>query len=111
MANYNTFHLYDCNLRKTILVSSSVRKCLRGLHTGRRIDVWNNNKLVEKIYCKNKEHVNKYVKLEKQYIGEKQRIAHLKKERRRKRADERLRSLKEKEVGYKYGKDREKKCL
>ena len=68
MANYNTFNLIDTKNRKTIFTTSSARKCKRALEKGYRIDVWNNNKLIEKIYIKNIDDINKYVQLEKEYM-------------------------------------------
>jgi hypothetical protein len=90
MAAYNTFNLVDTKTRRTIITTSSARKCKRMFQAGMRIDVWSSNKLIEKIYNKNINNLYKYIQLEKQYIGEKQRIAHEKKERRRQRLAERM---------------------
>lgn len=57
---------------------------------GKRIEVWNNNSLIEKIYYKDIDMLNKYIKVEKEYIKNKQELLHLKKELRRQRAKERL---------------------
>lgn len=85
MANYNTFNLIDTKTRKTILTTSSARKCKRELQTGRRVDVWNGNELVETIYVKNIDDLNKYVRTEKEYIAQKQAQATLRNQRRRNR--------------------------
>ena len=83
MANYNTFNLIDTKSRKTILTTSSARKCKRAFVKGYRIDVWNGNTLVDVIYNKNIEDVNKYVRKEKEYIAWKQERAALRNQRRR----------------------------
>lgn len=85
MANYNTFQLVDTKSRKTLLTTSSARKCKRELQTGRRVDVWNGNELVETIYAKNIDDLNKYVRMEKEYIAQKQAQATLRNQRRRNR--------------------------
>lgn len=85
MANYNTFNLIDTKTRKTILTTSSARKCKREMQTGRRVDVWNGNELVETIYAKNIDDLNKYVRMEKEYIAQKQAQATLRNQRRRNR--------------------------
>lgn len=90
MANYNTFQLYDCNARKAVLITSSIRKCMKELRTGYRVDVWNGNRLVEKIYDKNRKDADKYIAIEKEYVKNRQEVLHAKKERRRERARQRL---------------------
>lgn len=76
MANYNTFVVIDCNSRKTILTTSSARKADRELRKGTRIEVWNNNKLVIRIYDADRKNVlypfMPYIKAEKEYIRQKQ---------------------------------------
>lgn len=52
MANYNTFQLVETKTNKTLLTTSSARKVKKQLDIGLRIEVWNNNKLVKKIYKK-----------------------------------------------------------
>lgn len=90
MADYNTFNMIDTKSRRTVLTTSSARKCKEGFVSGFRIDVWNANILVEQIYSRNFSEINKYISAEKKYIAEKQRIAHEKKERRRERARQRM---------------------
>lgn len=79
MANYNTFLVIDCNSRRLILTTSSARKANAELKTGIRVEVWNNNSLVEKIYEADKRKENNplgpYIKAEKEYIGKKQLAA------------------------------------
>lgn len=70
MANYNTFLVVEN--RKPILVSSSIRKCIPLLRTGARIEVWNDNRIVKKIYTRNRADLKEYVALEKEYIRKKQ---------------------------------------
>lgn len=75
MANYNTFNLVNTKSQKTLLTTSSARKCKKEFIKGYRIDVWNGNKLIEVIYNRNIEDINKYVRLEKEYIARKQKLA------------------------------------
>lgn len=83
MANYNTFILIDTKSRKIILTTSSARKCKKEFIKGHRVDVWNSNKLVHKIYSKNIDDLNKYIKTEKEYIANKQRKAELRNKKRK----------------------------
>lgn len=75
MANYNTFTLTTCKTNKAILTTSSARKALRGLEVGTRIDVWNENQLVETIYDRNRDAIKPYLEAERKYIGWKQKQA------------------------------------
>lgn len=75
MACYNTFVVCDCKKRKVLLVSSSARKAAKMLQKGKRIDVWNENRLIEGIYSRQSFEMQKYISLEKQYIAKKQRRA------------------------------------
>lgn len=84
MTNYNTFIVYDCKKRKNILVTSSARKAKKLLRIGIKVEVWNQNNLINVIYLKNANDINKYVSIEKQYVAEKQAKAELKNKRRRK---------------------------
>ena len=86
MANYNTFNLIDTKSRKTLLTTSSARKCKKEFVPGYRIDVWNGNELVDVIYAKNIDDINKYVRLEKEHIALKQKRAEERNKRRRERA-------------------------
>lgn len=90
MANYNTFNLIDTKSKRVIITTSSARKCKKEMQTGRRIDIWNDNTLIDVIYMKNIKDINKYVELEKAYIARKQQ-----------RATERN---KKRRAGGKYGK-------
>lgn len=76
MANYNTFVVIECKNRRTVLVTSSARKASRLLQAGVRIEVWNNNDLVETIYERDKRTegnpLRPYIELERDYIREKQ---------------------------------------
>lgn len=83
MANYNTFNLIDTKTRKTIFTTSSARKCKKAFEKGYRVDVWNSNKLIETIYSRNLDNINKYVRLEKEYIANKQKRAEERNKRRR----------------------------
>ena len=83
MANYNTFALVDTKSKKALLVTSSARKCKKAFQDGLRIDVWNSNSLVESIYSRNIDEINKYVRLEKEYIAMKQKRAEERNKRRK----------------------------
>lgn len=94
MANYNTFLVVDCKTRKPILTTSSARKAYKELKTGVRIEVWNNNNLVERIHeADKKKETNPlapYIELEREYIGRKQAAAEQRNKRRRQKAQARL---------------------
>lgn len=83
MANYNTFVVINCLTRKPIITTSSARKAYKELQKGIRIEVWNNNILIEKIYEKDKAKVTPYIDKEREYIRKKQEIATLKNQRRK----------------------------
>lgn len=77
MANYNTFLVVDCYTRKSVLVTSSARKAKEHLVKGVRVEVWNNNQMVETIYSPGKKNCNKnplgnYIEAEKEYIVRRQ---------------------------------------
>lgn len=86
MANYNTFVVVNCSTRKPVIITSSARKAYRELQTGIRIEVWNDNKLVERIYESDKKRegnpMKPYIDIEKAYIRKKQEIATLRNKRR-----------------------------
>ena len=65
MAKYNTFVVYNCKERKNLLVTSSARKAKGELHIGIKIEVWNENVLIEKIYFKTQRNLEKYINKEK----------------------------------------------
>ena len=72
---YNTFLVMDCIKRTPVLVTSSARKSTAELRTGRRVEVWNANKLVERIYAKEKHMMNPYIAAEKEHHRKKQQYA------------------------------------
>ena len=74
-SDYNIFVVYDCVKRKPILVTSSARKAKRSLHKGIRVDVWNVEENIARIYSQNSFLLDKYIALEKQYIARKQAYA------------------------------------
>lgn len=84
MANYNTFQLFDTKSRKTIIITSSARKCKQEFEKGMRIDVWNENVLTEVIYARNLADIDKYIRMEKEYIARKQAAATERNQRRKK---------------------------
>lgn len=71
MVNYNTFLVIDCNSRKPVLTTSSARKANKMLTTGFRVEIWNNNRLIERITIKDKLKekcpLQPYIELEKEY--------------------------------------------
>ena len=87
MANYNTFLVVDCKTRKPVLITSSARKAYKELRTGVRIEVWNNNSIVEKVYEADKRKetnpLTPYIQAEREYIGRKQAKAEERNRRRK----------------------------
>ncbi len=75
MAKYNTFLLVDTKTRRPLLVTSSARKATNELHTGRRVEVWNENKRIEIIYSIKATQMQRYVQEEKDFIRNKQERA------------------------------------
>ena len=83
MANYNTFVVVDCKSRKSILTTSSARKSARLLQSGFRIDIWNDNQMVETVYAKDRTPMKPYIEAEKEYIRQKQARAEERNKRKR----------------------------
>ena len=87
MANYNTFVVVNCSTRKPVITTSSARKAYRELQTGIRIEVWNGNVLIERIYESDKKRegnpMKPYIDLEREYIRKKQEMATLRNQSRR----------------------------
>lgn len=79
----NVFVVYDCKMRKNIAITQSARKARDRLYVGAKIEVWNDNKLIETIYVKNIRKIDKYIGLQKQYIGIKQAKAEERNKRRK----------------------------
>jgi len=77
--------LINTKTRKTIITTSSARKCKRAFEKGMRIDIWNGNALAEVIYARNIDAIDKYVRLEKEYIARKQAKATLRNQRKKQR--------------------------
>ena len=79
MANYNTFVVVNCSTRKIIVTTSSARKAYKELQKGVRIEVWNDNALVERIYERDKKRegnpMKPYIDLERAHIRKKQERA------------------------------------
>ena len=85
MADYNTFIVVDCNTRKPILTTSSARKASRLLTNGIRIEVWNNNEIVQKIYAQDSSPLSVYINAEREYIRKKQAKAEARNRKRKER--------------------------
>jgi Zn-finger nucleic acid-binding protein len=90
MANYNTFVVINCKNRNLVLVTSSARKAYKELKTGVRIEVWNDNSRLERIYEHDKRKeanpFKPYMDLEREYIQKKQQQAEMKNKRRKQKA-------------------------
>lgn len=89
MANYNTFVVVDCKSRRPVLITSSARKARKEMQSGIRIEVWNNNVLVERIYESDRQRERDpllpYVEAEREYIRQKQARAEARNRCRRER--------------------------
>ena len=83
MAKYNTFVVYNCKGRKNLLVTSSARKASRELCIGIKIEVWNENQFIEKIYFRTRRKLDRYIREEREYIARKQATAERKNKRRK----------------------------
>ena len=87
MAKYNTFVVIDYKKRKNLLVTSSAKKANELLKVGTKIEVWNENELIEVIHFAkskySKDFIWRYILKEKEYIGKKQRQAELRNKRRK----------------------------
>jgi len=86
MATYNTFLVMDCRSRRPLLVTSSARKAVRALETGRRVEIWSENELERTVYAKARQDMREYTEAERQYIRAKQERATAARQRRRDRA-------------------------
>jgi len=75
MAKYNTFAVIECRRNNTILITSSARKATGELFKGRRIEVWNENERICKIYASKSESMKPYIEAERDYIRMKQTSA------------------------------------
>ena len=89
MANYNTFVVFDYKKRKNILVTSSAVKANKFFKKGTKIEVWNENELIEVIYFArynySKDYIWRYILEEKKYIAEKQRKAEKRNKKKKKK--------------------------
>lgn len=87
MAKYNTFVVFDYKSRKNLLVTSSAKKAEKLLRSGVKIEVWNENELIEIIYFAkykhSKDYIGRYIIEEERYIANKQKAAEERNKRRR----------------------------
>jgi REP element-mobilizing transposase RayT len=87
MANYNTFVVVNCKTRKPVIATSSARKAYKELQTGIRVEVWNNNVMIERIYESDKYRegnpMKPYIDMEREYIRKKQEMAEQRNKRRK----------------------------
>lgn len=76
MSEYIVFVVVDCKSRNILLVTSSAKKAKALLSKGIRIEVWSDNRMVEKIYSTHKNDeshpIGRYLDRERAYIGRKQ---------------------------------------
>lgn len=78
------FVIVDCKERKNIFITKSARKAKEKFYRGTKIEVWNNDGIhIETIYLKTFERIYDYIKLQRQYIGEKQSKAEQRNKRRK----------------------------
>lgn len=70
---YNTFVVVDCKSKKIELVTSSARKANDKLCKGKRVEVWNCNELVERVYFDSRYGMGAYIQAEKDYHAQKQK--------------------------------------
>lgn len=75
MAKYNTFLVIASRRLRILLVTSSAHKAMKLLTKGNRIDVWNENELVDKIYYLHPEDAEPYLEAEREYRRYKQEKA------------------------------------
>lgn len=75
MAKYNTFLVMDTKNRRPELVTSSARKATAQLCKGKRVEVWNENERICKIYASKAEGMKPYIEAEREYIRMKQTSA------------------------------------
>lgn len=91
MAKYNTFVVIDYKKRKNVLVTSSARKANQFFRPGVKIEVWNQNELVERIYYAkykdSKDYIWRYILEEKAYIQRKQKSAEQRNSQRNKKGN------------------------
>ena len=83
MAKYNTFVVQQTRGGRTVLVTSSARKAKKLLTLGLRCEVWSENKRVETVYHRTARKLNSYIRLERDYIREKQARAEARNKARR----------------------------
>lgn len=83
MANYNTFAVVESRHGKILMITSSARKARSLLSVGKRIEVWNNNEKHTSITNRTRDKMRDFVKLEKDYIRQKQEKATLQRARRK----------------------------
>ena len=94
MAKYNTFALIDTKTKKVLMITSSARKSKKAFVKGHRIEVWSANALSEVIYNKNIANIDKYIRAEKEYIGQKQRKVEERNKRRKKKFEANITDIK-----------------
>ncbi len=69
----NIFVVISYKDHKTLLVTKSAKKAKEKFYRGTKLEVWGDDGiLIETIYLKTFERIYDYIRLQKQYIGEKQ---------------------------------------
>lgn len=83
----NVFVVFDCKRRKAEFATLSARKALNVLDVGKRIEVWNNETLIETVYSRGRNKMHPYIVQEKEFIGKRQAKAEQRNKMRKQRKD------------------------
>lgn len=75
VAKYNTFVVVRSKSGKVLLVTSSAKAAARNIEKGKRVEVWSENVKIEVITSGSADMIKKYIKIEKEYVRKKQRLA------------------------------------
>lgn len=72
MPNGNIYLLIECQHQKTILATHSAQIAMKYLVTGMRVDIWNNNHRIRKLFAPDKFELLEYMKQERDYLKSKE---------------------------------------
>ena len=72
MPNGNIYLLIECQHQKTILATHSARIAMKYLVPGTRVDIWNNNHRIRKVFASDKFELLEYMKQERDYLKSKE---------------------------------------
>lgn len=82
----NIFVVIDCKKRKPVLVTSSAKKAaetLKSVNSGLKVEIWSDNAWYDVVYANSPHELDEYIRLEKEYIGRKQKKAEERNKRRK----------------------------